>query len=96
MDYIRQIETILVFIENNLGNELNLDTLAEAGCFSRFHFLRVFSSITGETPGSYIRRRRLTAAASQLVESSRKIIQIAMDTGFDSPESFCRSFVSVR
>jgi AraC family transcriptional regulator len=46
----------------------------------------------GDTLKEYIRKRRLTAAAIELGTSGRRILDIALDAGFESQESFTRSF----
>jgi len=52
----------------------------------------MFAAVTGLSLGSYIRRRRLTKAAAKLRSSSERIIEIALDSGFESQESFTRAF----
>lgn len=57
-----------------------------------FHFQRVFSILCGFTFGDYIRMRRLSLAASDLICTNEKVIDIAMKYGYDTPESFTRAF----
>ncbi len=71
-----------------------MDVAKEAG-YSYYHFTRMFQALLGESIGNYVQKRRLFNGASQLLYSNRKIIDIALDCGFDSPEAFSRAFKSV-
>ncbi|MCC5804834.1 MAG: GyrI-like domain-containing protein [Opitutales bacterium] len=63
---------------------------------SVWYFQRIFAAITGEPVGAYIRRRRLTEAARELRrERGRRVLDIALDYGFDSHEAFTRAFASL-
>ncbi len=89
------VEKSIAYIEANLQNPLSLETVADAACLSKYHFSRAFKSATGDKVGDYIRRRRITQAAYDLINSTEKIGQIAIDYQFDSQESFTRSFKGV-
>jgi AraC family transcriptional regulator len=72
---------------------LDLDRLSQLACFSKFHFHRLFTAFTGLSLQQTIRWLRLKRAAHQLVvDKDRPIIDIAIDAGFDSHESFSRVF----
>jgi AraC family transcriptional regulator len=80
------------YIEENLGSELHLDEIADAAYCSPYHFHRLFKRIVGATPGDYIRSRRLTEAAKELRGSRRRIIDVAMEYGFESQAAFTAAF----
>ena len=67
------------FDERNLNEPVSVSDMAAAAAYSTFHFLRIFKALTGETPGSYLRRRRLAEAAGELVSGRRRIIEIAVE-----------------
>ncbi|WP_101723551.1 GyrI-like domain-containing protein [Eggerthella timonensis] len=92
MDYREVIGEAIVFIENNLREPLNAVMVSKAVGYSYYHFHRHFLFAMGETVGSYIRGRRLTQAASELVHSDRNILDIAVGLRFESAESFSRAF----
>lgn len=92
MNYIDAINRAISFMEQNLKAPIQIEAIAEAAYYSKFHFQRLFTLMVGETAGSYLRKRRLTEAAKELVESDRNIIDIAMDYQFQSQESFGRAF----
>ncbi|HLE11654.1 MAG: hypothetical protein A2504_00480 [Bdellovibrionales bacterium RIFOXYD12_FULL_39_22] len=90
-----KIIEIFEFIESHLGDELNIELVAKKAGFSNHHFQRLFAASAGVSLGTYIRRRRLTKAAERLKESADRIIEIALESGFDSQEAFTRSFKSM-
>ncbi len=83
---------ILVEIESNLSGELSLRALARQGNLSPYHFHRVFRALVGEPVKEYVRRLRLERAAHDLAFSSKPIVQIALDAGYETHESFTRAF----
>jgi AraC family transcriptional regulator len=91
MEIIQRMEQSLKFIEDHILDELTLDAVAAEACFSPYHFHRIFRAMVGE----YIRKRRLTLAAEDLLSSSRGILDIALDYRFQSNEAFSRSFKKV-
>ena len=60
--------------------------------YKRQHFHRLFSMITGITANEYIRNRKLSMAGQELIMSNKKVIDVAMKYGYDSPESFTKAF----
>ncbi|MCH4890352.1 AraC family transcriptional regulator [Acidaminobacter sp. JC074] len=92
MYYKTALEKTLVFVENNLMSPFTLEDLSKVNGFSRCHFSKLFHIFTGYTISGYIRSRRLTEAAGMLLESDRKIVDIALDFQFSSQDAFTRSF----
>jgi len=82
----------LAAVEAGLRGELDVAALAEAACYSLFHFVRVFTELTGHGPYDYLVRRRLAEAAREVVGGGRTLLDIALDYRFDSPEGFARAF----
>ena len=92
-EYRSRINRVLHYVEQHIADDLSLSVLARESCFSPFHFHRVFQSIVGETPLSFVKRVRIERAASLLLVSpSRSITQIGLACGFPSPAAFSRSF----
>ncbi|MBR6766638.1 MAG: AraC family transcriptional regulator, partial [Clostridia bacterium] len=82
-------------IEENLAGEIMAEQLAQTAACSVFHFQRMFTFITGVTLNEYIRRRRMTAAAFELLDGNVKVIDLALKYGYESPTAFNRAFQSV-
>ncbi len=69
-----------------------LEDLARVANFSPYHFHRVYSSITGETVASTVRRVRLALATRLLENGAESVTQVALSVGYDSPQAFTRAF----
>jgi AraC family transcriptional regulator len=80
------------YIESHLKDDFTLNEVADAACYSLYHFHRIFSATVGDSARDYIRKRRLTEAGRELVETSRSILAVAMDYGYESQEAFSRAF----
>jgi len=92
MDYTDPINRAIDYIENNLAQTIEPDKVAAVAGYSRFYFDRLFLANLEETPARYIRKRRLSEAARELVTSKKSILDIALDYQFQSQEAFTRSF----
>ena len=85
------IKTIDI-IEKNLDNpNLNICYLSNNVYVSPYHLQRIFYSLVGKTIGTYIRERRLTEAGTD-IKNGEKVIDVAIKYGYESQESFTRSF----
>lgn len=92
-DYIKRINNIFLFIDENLDQELNLETIANIGFYSPFHLHRIFKAITNETINEYITRKRIEKTASILLHKREiTISQLSLQYGFNSNSSFTRTF----
>lgn len=93
MQYIVSFSRSIDFIEANLKTPVTVSAIAtQVANYSLYHYVRLFRLLTGETPGSYLRKRRLTEAARDILASDNPIIEIAVDYQFQSHEAFSRSF----
>ena len=91
--YYRRIQKAIDYICSNLEQPLPVERLAQAAGFSRFHFHRQFTAYTGFTVAQFVRLTRLKRSAYQLAfDPPRRVIDIALDAGFASPEAFTRAF----
>jgi AraC family transcriptional regulator len=89
---IVRIQATIDYIDSHLDDELDIQALAARTEMSFWHFLRVFRATVGETVKDYIRRRRLTRAAYELLETDQNIIDVALGAGFETHEAFTRAF----
>lgn len=83
---------VLVHIEDHLDEPLPLADLAAIAGFSPHHFHRIFRLVTGEAPKEYLRRLRLERAVSRMKVSPDNVLQIALEAGFKTHETFTRAF----
>lgn len=94
--YKIKIKTVCDYISLNLQSNLSLEEISKVASVSKFHFHRLFFINMGITISRYILMQRFKRASYQLVfQREMKIIDIALDTGFESPEAFSRSFKNI-
>ncbi|EEK48242.1 AraC family transcriptional regulator [Bacillus cereus ATCC 10876] len=92
MDSLKNMNTAMRYIEDNLTNEIDFKEVARLALCSEYHFKRMFSFLAGISLSDYIRCRRLTLAAFELKDSNAKVIDVAIKYGYNSPDSFARAF----
>ncbi len=92
MNYIECIQRSIDFIETHLAEEINLGDVAQQAYMSLASFYRLFYGFTGCSAKEYIRMRRLSNAAIRLTMSDCPAVQIALESGFESQESFIKAF----
>lgn len=92
MSWIESIQKAINYIEAHLQETITMEQIAQEVNVSVFHFQRTFSILTDMSIADYIRRRRLTLAAQELINTDIKIIDLAYKYGYDSPEAFTKAF----
>ncbi len=89
---VENIAAVISYIEAHLNEKLDLDTVANAVCYSKYHLHRMFTDTVGITLHDYIQRRQLTEAAKLLVFSQKPMIEIALIAGYESQQAFTSVF----
>lgn len=82
-------------IDEQYAQPLDLDELARAANFSRYHFLRAFQRAFHATPHEYLTRKRIEQAKEYLAESEFTVTEICFQVGFESLGSFSTLFHKV-
>jgi AraC family transcriptional regulator len=95
MEWIEHFNRAINYIEDNLSNEIRLDTAARIACCNTYHFQRMFAYMTGIPLSEYIRRRKMSLAAEELRSDNSKVIDVSVKYGYDSPTAFNRAFRSI-
>lgn len=80
------------FIEGNYSTGIDLDQVISEAHFSKYHFIRLFKSIYGLTPHQYLTEIRIKKAKIELAESDNSIMNVCLNTGFQSLSSFIHLF----
>lgn len=86
------IHDLLNWIDNNLENRLDINTVSRRAGYSKWHLQRIFKEHTGSPLGEYIRSQKLQKSVERLTHSDEPILNVAIALGFDSQQSFNRSF----
>lgn len=88
------IDKAIGFIQKNPQNNLSLQSIADNAGFSLTYFDAIFRQHTGYSPVEYSRIYKLTRSALELRRTPKTVLEIALDFGYASPESFTRAFKS--
>lgn len=91
---VNAVQKMQDYIKNHINEEIKVEDIAKASGYSKRHAARIFKELLGRTPLEYVRAIRLTGSAKDLLKSPDNIIDIALNTQFDTHEGFIRAFSS--
>ena len=89
--YEAMIQSVLDDIETRIKENIRAEELARAANYSLHHFCRLFMALTGTPVMSYVTRRKLEYALYELSQG-RRIMDVAMDYGFETHAGFTKAF----
>lgn len=92
MEALRLLRQAIDYMEEHLHENIEINDIAKAAMSSKYHFQRMFHALTGFTVTEYVRNRRLTLAAEELVGTDGKVIDVTLKYGYESPEAFSKAF----
>jgi len=92
MDYSSMIHTAITYIDCHIENAITGKDVAKHSGYSYYHFSRIFLTYQKEALGQYIINKKLLLAAKKLLETDKKIVDIAIESGFKSPQAFTHAF----
>ncbi|MEI0738604.1 AraC family transcriptional regulator [Paenibacillus sp. JTLBN-2024] len=93
-EYKHRIDSVIRYIEENGSQKLTLEDLARAANFSKYHFSRIFTAMTGVTPVAFLNRKRLEKSVRLLGETNMTVLAIAGECGFESLSAYHALFKS--
>jgi AraC-like DNA-binding protein len=82
-------------IDRHSTSPLRLGDLAALSGMSKFHLVRAFRAVYGETPMRYLTRRRIAHAQDLLRHADLTVTEICMLVGFSSLGSFSSRFTAL-
>ncbi|MFJ5772005.1 helix-turn-helix domain-containing protein [Psychrobacillus sp. NPDC093180] len=85
------LQQVIDYIDEHINEEINAEELANLVGYSPYHFYRIFDKHIGYTVMNYVQKRKLQFALYELVQGKR-IIQIALDYGFETHSGFTKAF----
>ncbi|MBM7097593.1 AraC family transcriptional regulator [Bacillus sp. H-16] len=92
MTLVESLKQTIDLIEKALPDSVPIEKAARTAHMSPAHLQKAFTVLTGMTVGEYIRKRRLTLAAEELTRGDRRVIDVALTYGYETPESFAKAF----
>lgn len=90
----RRIVQAKLFIDSNYAEEIDLDNISDEAYFSKFHFIRLFSTIYGKTPHQYLKWVRVEKA-QQLLQNGQSVSDACFMVGFKSLTTFSGLFKKI-
>lgn len=91
-EHSARIEEVLSYINENIGQPLTLEALAQRVSLSPFYFSRVFRKETGYTLREYLINTRINAARFYLRTTQLPLKEITYRCGYGSDSTFCTTF----
>ena len=91
----KRFNNLINYIEENLCEEINYKKLSQILGVNEYTMQRIFLFVTNYTLGEYIRKRRLSMSALDLLEGKEKVIDIAIKYNYESSQAFSRAFKSM-
>jgi len=92
MNTLERIQRGVDYIERHLDDDIDPADVAQAAGISQWHFQRMFKALTKETVKTYIRCRRMSRTLDRLMSTDTRILDIALDAGYETQETFTRAF----
>lgn len=89
------IKKAQVFIENNVGDKINVEELSSKFSIDRRNFDRRFKKATGNTPLQYMQRVKVEAAKKSLETDRKTINEVMYDVGYNDVKAFREVFRKV-
>lgn len=89
------VQRVVRYIYSNLAEEITIDDMARMAIFSKFHFSRIFLSVTGISPGRFLSAIRLQSAKRLLISTTLPVTEICYRSGYTSVGTFSSRFAAV-
>jgi len=89
------IQKSVDYVEENIKEELTIEKLAQVSYLSLYYFQKLFNRLVGKTVNEYIKARRVANAKALLKSTDQKIVDIALEYGFNSHETFTKAFKEI-
>jgi AraC family transcriptional regulator len=87
-----RMQRVCDYMHAHLSEAVSLEDLAKVACLSRFHLIRMFKQVHGETPYQHLTRLRIERACQRLVSGGELVADIALDCGFTNQTHFAAAF----
>lgn len=86
------LESCIDYIEQKINDKISLDDISLHAGVSKYYLHRIFKSLTGDSLMEYVQSRKLSSSISELINTNMRIIDIALEYGFDHEQSYIRAF----
>ena len=91
---IDAVERMQKHIKTYVNECFEINDIVGVSHYSKRHAIRIFKDLLGKTPMQYVRSIRLTASAKGLAKKQGNVLEVALDSGYESHEGFSRAFAN--
>ena len=91
---IEAVQRMQDYISEHISENLDIGSIAKQAGYSPWHARRLFIQYVGISPANYIRKLRLRNSALRLRDEKVRILDAALDCGFESVDGYQRAFFS--
>jgi AraC-like DNA-binding protein/ribosomal protein S18 acetylase RimI-like enzyme len=88
----KRVELLVEQVEENIYKRKRVKDISTMNNISDYHLQRVFKSTFGIPIGRYVRGRALSSSLGLLINSDMRIIDIAIEYGFEYEQTYIRAF----
>ena len=92
---IGTLNDLVDLVERSAGDTVDVERFAREHGTTEYHLRRMFSALAGMPLSEYVRRRRMTLAAGDLIAGAPDLLEVAVRHGYGSTEAFGRAFRAV-
>lgn len=93
MDVKQIINESIIYIEKNLKRKITIEEIADSVGYSKFYFSRIFKTEMNISVMEYVKKRKIVCAA-QLILEGKKILDVAIEYGWETHGGFIKAFKS--
>ena len=86
------LQRVLRLLHSHFAEELTVDWMAAEARMSRYHFIRCFQEVVGESPYHYLTLYRINQAKKLLADTDLTVQEIALQVGFSNAKNFIAAF----
>lgn len=90
--YQTELEDSISYMRGNFREKLSVDQLAEICHLSKYYYIKIFRSYTGQTPYDYLIDLRLQQSKILLLETLKNVEEVALESGFSDSKNFIACF----
>jgi AraC-like DNA-binding protein len=90
----KQVIEAKYFIDKDFSGNITLNHICKEVHISKYHLIRSFSKLYGNTPNQYLISVRISKA-KELLRKGSSVLEVCYAVGFDSPTSFASLFKKI-
>ena len=95
-ELFRRVSLVSNYIEEAFQSKINLEDLAVMACLSKFHLIRSYKAIYGQSPYQHILQKRLDLAQVLIQKGQSSLEEITLETGFSDAKNLKKALKKLK